>query len=251
MPTLIAVGAGVDQRLRAFSGRDVAGHHLHLVRSALDAVHGIEHMLGMAMRGIDHDKVDAGFQQLLGAVMALVADGGGGSHTQTALLVLAGVGVGDRLLDVLHGDEADAAILRIDHQQFFDAMLVQQALGLVLIDAFADGNELVLGHQLGHLLPRIGGEAHVAIGEDADELTGVTVAAALHHRNPGDVVLLHQRQRIGQRRIGADGERIDHHAGLEFLDLADLGGLDVRLEVAMQDANAAGLRHGDRHLRTR
>ena len=42
--------------------------------------------------------------------------------------------------------------------------------------------------------------------------------------------------------------RIDHHAGFELLDLADLGGLLVGLEIAMDDADAAGLRHGDRHL---
>ena len=62
------------------------------------------------------------------------------------------------------------------------------------------------------------------------------------------LLLLHQRQRVGERRAGMDGERIDHHAGLEFLDLAHLGGLLVRLEVAVDDADAAGLRHGDRHL---
>ena len=47
----------------------------------------------------------------------------------------------------------------------------------------------ILGHQLGHALPRIGGEAHVAVGQDADQLAGVVaVAAALHHRDAGDVV---------------------------------------------------------------
>ena len=89
-------------------------------------------------------------------VEALVADGGGGSDAQAALLVLAGVGIGDRLLDVLHGDETDAAILVVDHQQLLDAVLVQQALGLVLADALAHGDELVLGHQLGDVLARIG-----------------------------------------------------------------------------------------------
>ena len=181
-------------------------------------------------------------------VVALVADRGRGRDAQPALLVLAGVRIGDRLLDVLHGDQADAAILRIDHQQLLDAVLVQQPLGLVLVDALAHGDEPVLGHQLGDLLPRVGGKAHVAVGEDADELAGVAVAAALHHRNAGDVVLLHQRERVGERRVRVDGERVHHHAGFELLDLAHLRGLLVRLEIAVDDADAAGLRHGDRHL---
>ena len=46
-----------------------------------------------------------------------------------------------------------------------------------------------------------------------------------------------------------DGDRVHHHAGLEFLDLPHLRGLLVRLEVAVDDADAAGLRHGDRHVR--
>ena len=49
-----------------------------------------------------------------------------------------------------------------------DAMLMQQALGFVLADALAHGDELVLGHQLGDALLRIGGKANVAVGQDAD-----------------------------------------------------------------------------------
>ena len=77
-----------------------------------------------------------------------------------------------RLLDILDGDQADAAILVIDHQQLLDAVLMQQPLGLVLADAFAHGDEIFLRHQFGNLLARIGGKAHVAVGEDADQLAG-------------------------------------------------------------------------------
>ena len=37
----------------------------------------------------------------------------------------------------------------IDHQQLLDAVLMQKPLGLLLIDAFAHRDEVVLGHQLG------------------------------------------------------------------------------------------------------
>ena len=56
----------------------------------------------------------------------------------------------------------------VDHDQLLDPVLVQQAARLVLADALADRDHLA-GHQLGHRLARIVGEAHVAVGEDADE----------------------------------------------------------------------------------
>ena len=203
----------------------------------------------MAVRGIDHHQIDAGGDQRLGAGKALVADGRGGGDAQTALIVLAGIGIGHRLLDVLHRDEADAAVFVVYHQQLLDAALVQQLLGLVLADALAHGDELVLGHQLGDRLPRIGGKAHVAVGEDADQLAGSAVFRGLNHRNAGNAVLAHQVERLLQRCGGLNGDRVYDHAGLELLHLPHLGGLLIRLEIAVDDADAAGLRHGDRHFR--
>ena len=202
----------------------------------------------MSVRGIDHDQVDAGVDQQLGAVIALVADRGGGGDAQPPLLVLAGIRVRDRLLDVLDRDQADAAVLVVDDHKLFDAVLVQQTLGLVLTDALAHRDQLLLGHQCRDRLARVGGEAHVAIGENADELAGFAVAAAFHHRHAGDPVRLHQFERVRERGAGLDGERVHHHAGFEFLHLPDLRSLRVRIEVAVDHADAAGLRHGDRHF---
>ena len=82
-----------------------------------------------------------------------------------------------RLFHVLDGDQADAAILIVDDQQLLDAVLMQHPLGLVLADALAHRDEVLVRHQLGDLLPGIGGKAHVAVGEDADQLAGLALAA--------------------------------------------------------------------------
>jgi hypothetical protein len=42
-----------------------------------------------------------------------------------------------------------------------------------------------------------------------------------------------------------DGDRVHHHAGLEFLDAADLLGLFLGLQIAVEHAEPAGLGHGD------
>ena len=163
------------------------------------------------------------------------------------LRVLGRVRVELRLLDVLDGDQADAIAGGIDDQQLLDAVLVQQALGFVLVDVLLHGDQVVARHQLIDVLRRIGGEAHVAVGQDADQPAGLLAAGAavLDHRNAGNAMRPHQRAGIGQRRFGTDGHRVDDHAGFEFLDLADLLGLLGRREIAVDDADAAGLRHGD------
>ena len=59
----------------------------------------------------------------------------------------------------------------------------------------------------------------------------------------------HQVERVGEARFRAERDRVDDHARLELLDLADLVGLRRGLEIAVQDAEPAVLRHGDREVR--
>ena len=58
-------------------------------------------------------------------------------------------------------------------------------------------------------------------------------------------------ERVGERLVRVDGDRVHHHARFVLLDEADLLGLRLRLEIAVDDAEAAVLRHGDRHARLR
>ena len=195
---LDGIGTTIDQRPGALGGRDIAGDDLNLVRLPFDPRHRVQHVFGMSVRGVDHHKIDARGDERLGAGKALVANGRGCGDAQAALLVLAGIGIGHRLFDILHRDQADAAILRVHHQKLLDTVLVQQALGFVLAHAFADGDQL-LRHQLGNFLPRIGGETHISVCQDADQLARLGVAAALDHRNPGDVIVFHQIESLLKR----------------------------------------------------
>ena len=200
------------------------------------------------MRGVDDYQVHARLHQALGAGKAEIADRGRRRHAQAPLLVLAGIGIRHRLLDVLHGDQADAAVLRINDQKLLDPVLMQQALRLLLAHPFPHRDQTLLGHQLRHRLPGIGGKAHVTVGENTDQLAASGPSRRLDHRDSGDVVDLHESERIGQRRIRLDGDRIDHHAGLELFHPADLLRLLFGLKIAVDHPDAARLGHGDRHL---
>src|SRR5690606_41270739 len=48
-----------------------------------------------------------------------------GGHAKPAAGILGGIGVQHRLFDVLHGNQAGAAIIVVHHQKLFDAALVK------------------------------------------------------------------------------------------------------------------------------
>ena len=70
----------------------------------------------MAVRGIHHDHVDARVDQPLGTFETIFADGGRGGDPQPAVRILSGQRMRHRLFHVLHGDQANAAVLLVDHQ---------------------------------------------------------------------------------------------------------------------------------------
>ena len=195
------------------------------------------------MRGVDHHHIDLGVDQRFRAFEALVAHGGRGSDAQAPGGVLGGIGIGDRLLDILDRDQPDAAPRIIDHQQLFDPPLMEQPPRLFLPGAERHGGEVLGRHQFADGLARVLGKADVAIGQYPDQL-----AVAIGHRDAADAVDGHDVLRLAQRGFGVDGDRIDHHATFIALDRAHCGDLFVDFEIAVQHADPAQLRHGDRHV---
>ena len=147
------------------------------------------------------------------------------------------------LFDVLDRDQADAAERLVDDQQLFDPVLVEQALGLVPLAAFRHGDQVLVGHQFGDGLALVTGKAHVAVGQDADQL----LAARFDHRNAADPVLLHQQHGVGQRRARIDCYRVDDHAGFVLFHGQNGGGLLFDAQIFVHHTDAARLRHGDGH----
>ena len=141
------------------------------------------------MRGVDHDHIHLRLDQRARAGLAFRPHAGGGGDPQPAEFVLVGQRVGLRLVHVLDGDQPDAAVGVVHHQQLLDAVAVQQAARLVGADAGGDGDQVLPRHQFVDPQVGIGGEADVAVGDDTDQAVGF----ALDHRDAADAVRVHQR----------------------------------------------------------
>ena len=238
------VGPGIDQRPGRRAGGDVAGHDLHLVGQRLGPRHRHRDALGMAVGGVDHDHVDAGIDQRLGALEPGIADGAGRRHPQPAQPVLAGGRVEHRLLGILQRQKPGQLALRIGHQQLLDPPRLHQADRLLSVGRLVQHRQVVRTHHHPHRGAVVAGKAHVAVGDDADH-----PARGIDHRKAGDVVPVLQRLGIGQGLVGGEGDGVVDDATLEALDAADLLGLGGDVEIAVQHAHAPGLGHGDGHAR--
>ena len=88
------VGAGLDEVARALGGDDVARDDRHLRVEGAHRAQGLEHLLLVAVRGVDDEHVGAGVEQVggLGRDVAVDADGGGDAQ--------AAVGVDGRGVEV-------------------------------------------------------------------------------------------------------------------------------------------------------
>ena len=115
-------------------------------------------------------------------------------HAQAAEAVLAGVRVLDRLLDVLDGDQPLQHEAVVDDQQLLDLVAVQDLARLLERRADRHREQRIARHDVARSGDRVGLEAQIAVGQDADEPP--FLAAVLGDRHAGDPVLLHQLERF-------------------------------------------------------
>ena len=92
----------------------------------------------------------------------------GGGDQQPPVVVLGGVRVQHRLLDVLEGQQPGQPPAVVDDEQLLDLPLLQHPLGLAEIGRLAQHREVLARHHRRDRRAVVAGEAHVAVGDDAD-----------------------------------------------------------------------------------
>ena len=141
---------------------------LDVVRG-LDLAHDLEDAVRVAVRRVDDEDVDLGVDERRRALQRVRPDADGGADAQATLVVLRRVRVLDPLRDVLDGDEALEAPVRVDDRELLDLVAVEDRLGLLERRPDRSGHEVSAGHQRRDGLRRVRLEAEVAVREDADE----------------------------------------------------------------------------------
>ena len=240
-----AVGAGLDQVTRAFLGGNVAHHHVQRRVRGLHALEEVDDALAVSMRGIQHDGIHAFGVQGGHAVQGVRRNADARRHAETALLVLAGFRMQTLLDQVLIGDQADDAALRVHHGKFLHLVLLEDGLHVFAVRAgVRNGDQVLRRHdgtdRNGHVLE----EADVPVRDDAHEML-----LAVRHGDAADVVLPHQAQSLAHRLVLVDGHGVGDHAVLGTLDLPDLGRLGGDAHIFMNHADASFPCQGDGHRR--
>ena len=170
---LYGVHAGLDQSLRRRAGRHIARDHRELRERALDGADGVQDVLRVAVRGVHDDAVHLGGNQRCHTVHHIRGDADRCAAQKTPLGVLGGVRVFDLLFDVLDGDQALEVEIVVHDGQLLLAGLAQDPLRLFQRDADLRRDQVLLGHGLGDLAVEVCLELQVAVGDDADQLSGL------------------------------------------------------------------------------
>jgi hypothetical protein len=245
---LDAVRAGIDERARSLGRRDIACDELQTGKLAFDLPHALDDAARMAVRRIDDDDIDAGFDEQRDALVGVDARADGRADAQRAARVLACQRVVVRLLDVFHRDHAAqlAAVLFVDDEHLLDAVLVQEAEHVILVRAFAHGYKpLLRRHDGRYRRVALRLEPQIAVRHDADQVL------PLDDGHSGNILGAREGNHVTNGGIGRHRDRVVDDSALEFLDLLYLASLVFRRHVLVNDADAAFLRERDGEARLR
>ncbi|MNQ29002.1 hypothetical protein D3C85_423040 [compost metagenome] len=195
----------------------------------------------MAVGRVDHQHVDAGSDQQVDALFILGTHADGSADQQFALAVFRRERVGSRFLDILDGNQAAQFECVVDDQHALEAVLVHQALGFGRIGVFLDDHQLFArGHLGGSFRVEFLLKTQIAVGDDADDFL------ALDDRETADAVLFRQRDHVADFHFRRNRDRITQHTCFETLYAGHFTCLVLRIQILVDDADAAFLGHRDR-----
>ncbi len=117
------------------------------------------------MRGIHHHQIKTrlhhGFSTFY---TVLITCPDGRATAQGTIGIFCGMRVQFGFFNIFDGDQTNTIFRIIHHQQFFNAVFMEQLAGFVLINRVIDPHQIFGCHQFTHRNGRIIGKAHIAVG---------------------------------------------------------------------------------------
>ena len=147
------------------------------------------------MSSIQGDDVHSRPDQSHDSVSCVWADPDGGTNSEASPLVLGGVRVLARLLDVLDGDQSAKVEMLVHYREFLNLVLLQDVLGILQGCAYGRRDQIIPGHGLGNRPVHIVLEAEVPVGDDPHQ------EAVYSYRHARDMVVLHELQGIPDHAV--------------------------------------------------
>jgi len=197
----------------------------------------------VAVRRVEDDGVHVLADERIHTLHRIARDAYAGGYAQTALAVLAGVGVVLYFGNILIGNQSDEFPLVVHDGQLLD-LVVEQHVGRMGQLRRMGGDEVLRGHHLRNQAVHVALETQVAVGDDADQ-----PPLGVDHGDAADLVLLHQRERVAHGVLLGDGDRVVNHAVLGAFHTAHVRGLLGDGHVLVDDPDAPFASQRDRQRR--
>src|SRR6185369_3796134 len=187
----------------------------------------------MTVRGVDHEAVDTRFHEFVGA-FAVIAGGADRSRdAQTSQVIFSRRRILDGLLNVFDGDQSFYMFIVIDDEQFFDPMFLEHGFRLLERRTHRHSHQRLFGHHLGHWNVEARFETKIAVGDDADKMSGL-----IDDGHAADVKPLHHPQGFLHRAVGSNRHRIYDHPRFRSLYFIDFFSLAFDAQVFVNNADA-------------
>ena len=237
------IGTRRDQILGAGRGGDIARDDVDIAHPLAHLADRGERLLHVTVRDVEDQGVRTGVHQRFCALQIVAAHADRSGHHQPPALVLCGVGALLELHQIAKGDEPDQASVIIDEGQLLDTRIAQDQRRLVRADADRRHDQPIgRCHDLRHTDRGVLTQQCVTPRQDADR-----TALCVDDNEPVDTVCAHLGHGALKCQIGPDRERVVDDECLGTFDACDLRHLLLDQEETMDDADASGARHRDRH----
>ena len=241
---LYGIGTCLNQHLGSFARSDITHYNINIWKCLLGLFQFFNDIHGVTMSRVDDNGIGTCLYQRLHTVQGVDRHADTGSHTQTALGVLAGHRFVLGLGYVLISNQTDQLVVLVYHRQLLDLVLLQNLCGSLQVGCLVGRHNVLLCHHLVDALAEVFLETQVTIGHDAYQM-----AFIVHYRDTTDLVFGHQGQRVRNRRASFDGHGVVNHTVFGTLYDGYLTGLLLDGHVLVNDTDATFTGNGNGHLR--